>query len=226
MSLARKVVVIAAHPDDEVLGCGGAIVNHLEAGDEVSVIFLTDGVEGDKEQAQRRGDALRALSALQTNGDNACVPYFLDLPDQSLDLLAISTVADALAKAVSKFTDVRGVDIVYTHWIEDLNEDHVVAAKASLVVFRPSTASRASIYSYEVPSSSEWGARTFAPTMYVELSERCRTMKLQALAQYKSELRESTHPRSIRKIGAQMEMRGSAICTKYAEAFQVVRQII
>lgn len=218
-----KVLVVAAHPDDEVLGCGGAMARHAAAGHKVDIVFVADGESsrthaGQADVAVRRATARAAAAVLRCEE-----PRFLDLPDNRLDSLPLLEVVQRLERAVEQLKP----EIVYTHHAGDLNIDHEVATRAVLTAFRPVPGSTVrAIYGFEVLSSTGWNgdAPPFQPVHFADISP-VMDKKLEALACYAKELREYPHARSAQAIEALARMRGAIQGVAAAEAFVVYRQL-
>ncbi len=225
------VLVIAAHPDDEVLGCGGAMARHADAGDRVHVVFLADGVTArqDVPDLDALADALRrredgATAAARILG--AEPPVFHRLPDNRLDGVPLIDLAKLVEREIARI----GPDIVYTHHGGDLNVDHRLTHQAVLTACRPLPGARVRvIYAFEVLSGTEWGGVAtgggFTPTRFVDIASQLQR-KLDALACYDDEMRPFPHPRSKPAIEALVRLRGSASGLTAAEAFCVVREIV
>lgn len=226
MSQLDRVLVVAAHPDDEVLGCGGAIARHCDRGDVVDIVFLADGVASrpghDRaERARRRASADWAAQIL-----GARPPHFANLPDQELD--GIGTLA--IAKIIETYSRELQPTVVYTHHHGDLNVDHRLVSNATLTAFRPLPFSLVrTIYGFEVLSSSEWrfGApgEAFHPARFVDL-EKVLPRKLEALKAYAEEMRAFPHPRSYEAVKALSVLRGVQVGLCAAEAFTVYRDVV
>lgn len=212
----RNVLVVAAHPDDEVLGCGGTICRHVRAGDDVRVFLFTGG--RDKiESATRKAfnDAIRKLGA---RASIAC-----SYPDQNLMNERFTDLVGSLDDTLERIWT-WWPDIVYTHFGDDLNSDHRVVSEVVKVLFRPSTDRFVgAIYQFEIPSSTEWGREPFKPDYFVELDEDHLATKMEALQCYSFEMRASPYPRSLEIVKLRMRTRGSEIATRTAEAFQTYR---
>ncbi len=223
--MTQRVLVIAAHPDDEVLGCGGTLCCHTARGDDVAVMLLTNG-EGARAGASDENIAQRARAA-----ESACevigatLLSSQDFPDNGMDQVALidiirSIEADALRHAP---------DIVYTHCAYDLNRDHRIAREVALTIFRPQpSAPRPSIYAFQVPSSTGWqgaGAAQFTPAHFVDISAVV-DQKRQALACYDAEMRATPHVRSYEGIETRDRATGMLIGVPSAEAFVVERQFM
>lgn len=223
-----KVLVIAAHPDDEVLGCGGTIARHVAAGDSVSAMFMTDGVSA---RSEYNGGIAAIVRQQARNAACAILgvePALESLPtrthDNQLDALPLLKIVQAfeyIAKNVKP-------DIIYTHHGGDLNIDHRIVHQATMTAFRPQPGSTVkAIYAYEVPSSTEWASDTlpaFRPNHFVDVSGFME-QKIAALQAYEEELREFPHPRSVEAVKALAAWRGASVGLKAAEAFMTVRSI-
>lgn len=224
--MQKKIMVVAAHPDDEILGCGGTIARHVIEGDEVQVVFTSDGV-GSRETKEfknnlisRKKEAVRALKILNTRS-----PIFLDFPDNSMDSVPLLDVIKPLEKLISEFKP----KIIYTHHHGDLNIDHSITCKAVITASRPSPSNTVNeIYCFEVLSSTEIlqysHNKTFLPAMFVDISEHL-DIKMLALSEYSSELREFPQSRSIDSVRNLALVRGSSVGLMAAEAFSVLRII-
>jgi LmbE family N-acetylglucosaminyl deacetylase len=226
---ARRVLVCAAHPDDEVLGCGGAIARHSKAGDDVFIIFVSDGVlsrpkDADISAAELQQRQAAARRAAQTLG--AREPVFLGFPDQRLDTLALLDVTQALEGLLS---DVQP-NTIYTHHAGDLNSDHRIVTAAVLTATRPVPGQQVSaIFGYEVLSSTEWAfgstVESFHPNHFVSIQATLDD-KMRALRCYDYEMREFPHARSYDAVEALAKVRGAAVGEIAAEAFTTMRTII
>lgn len=219
------VLVVAAHSDDEVLGCGGALRRHVESGHRVAAVHLTDGVgsrrSGAREEVERRRKASERAAAV--------IGYEWvargDFPDNALDSVPLLEVVQFVEDVVAEVEP----QIVYTHHGGDLNVDHQVAFRAALTALRPQPgAPRPEIRSFEVPSSTEWGHRSltsdFSPNLFVDITAHWDT-KIEALECYREELRPPPHPRSVESIDALARTRGAAAGLERAEAFDIIRRV-
>lgn len=221
------VLVVAAHPDDEVLGCGGTLARHVEAGDSVTVMFLTDGVGarggGAEAEAACRAREASAHAALAILGVTHTI--FGNLPDNQIDSVPLLRVA----QAVEAVGETRRPDIVYTHHIGDLNVDHRLAHQAVLTAFRPQPErARPTILAFETASSTEWqspaAGLAFVPNWF-EPIEAQLARKLEALQAYAQEMRPWPHARSLTAVEHLARWRGATIGAAAAEAFMLVRRI-
>ncbi len=222
----KKILVIAPHADDEVLGCGGTIARHVEKGDQVFVIIGTNANEGAPELFSEdditsiREEALAAHRIL-----GITKTYFLNFPAPDLfnyPQYKISQELDKLNKEIRP-------DKVYLPHPGDIHNDHLVMFMSSLVALRPVSANVKEIYTYETQSETEWApaypSKVFFPTMFTVLNNIHMEKKRAAMACFKSQLRESPNPRSLKKITALAEYRGGIVNEEYAEAFYLIRKV-
>ncbi len=208
-----KILVVAAHPDDEVLGCGGTIARLADEGHDVYTLHMTRG-RGPK---QLRGIADSAPILSVAGGE------VFDLPDNRMDLRTIRTITVKLERA-----GINSYDRIYTHHPGDLNIDHQITARAVLTATRPQPGCKVKeIFAFEVPSSTEWNFGTsqpFVPNVYVDLGHYIHK-KLAALKCYESEMRDEPHPRSPLGVNNLAERRGFECGAVHAEAFMLLRGI-
>lgn len=211
----KKILIIAAHPDDEVLGCGGSIARFKREGKEIGLLMLTDG-EGSRLNSQKsiRQNALsRSVEVLGIDK-----VWSFDFPDNQLDTVSRLTIVKKLEVILQEYCP----DTVFTHSPVDLNQDHRIAAEVTAIATRsvPGTSVKNVLF-YEVPSSTEWGITTnFNALMYVELTEHDLNKKFDALNAYEAELRHAPHPRSPEYLRSKLMVRGSECGVAYAEAFE------
>ncbi|PCI42454.1 MAG: GlcNAc-PI de-N-acetylase [Rhodospirillaceae bacterium] len=226
--MAETVFVIAAHPDDEILGVGGTLARHARDGDDVHVFILAEGAtsrlaERDLGQSSGELSSLRMASIEAAKTIGSSTPHFADFPDNRMDSVDFLDIVKWLEAAIG---DVRPT-IVYTHHYGDLNVDHGLVHQAVLTAFRPlPDQPTPSIYTFETPSSTEWGVRSqpFVAQHYVNIADTL-DVKMAALAHYEMEMRAFPHPRSIEAIEALAKWRGAEIGVPAGEAFGVVRTI-
>jgi len=224
--MTRSVLVVAAHPDDELLGCGGTLARHSTEGDRVHILILATGALSRSMSTAADIDSLQVAARDAAAIIGAQSPRFGGFPDNCMDTIALLDVTRAI-EAVALDVD---PDIVYTHHAGDLNIDHRIAQGAVMTAFRPTPNSRCrEVYAFETPSSSEWSAPNFqtpfVPQRYVDVSSTFAT-KLDALSCYATELRPFPHPRSREAIRALAKLRGAHAGVAVAEAFSVLRQIV
>ncbi len=217
------VLVVVAHADDEVLGCGGTIARHAAMGDQVHVVFVADGVTA------RRGAGSKELGERQSATEKACAilgvgsTTFLGLPDNRLDSVPLLNVIQPIEEICAKLAP----QVVYTHHCGDLNVDHRITRDAVMTACRPLPgASVREILTFEVMSSTEWGggAAPFLPNLFMDIGAHLET-KMRALDAYKLEMRSFPHSRSLEHMRHLARHRGSSVGVEAAEAFMVVRLI-
>jgi LmbE family N-acetylglucosaminyl deacetylase len=221
----RSVLVVAAHPDDEALGCGGTLARLADAGARIEVLFLADGVSSRSgaavaESAARRDAARRACEILGTRP-----PAFEEFPDNRLDSVALLDVVQAIEKVLVHCQP----DTVFTHHAGDVNIDHRRVHDAVTAACRPQPGrSVRTLLSFEVPSATEWqlagSAPPFVPNWFTDISATL-SRKLAALDAYAAEMREWPHARSVRAIEHLARWRGATIGVEAAEAFVLGRHL-
>lgn len=214
----KRVLVIAAHPDDELLGCGGTVALHTLRGDHVTSIIVCEGesLRYEGQNIQQQSHIYKAAEILGVQDVRS-----LQFPDQKLEKYLLTDIIDPLLKIVR---EVRP-QIVYLQYGGDVNRDHKILFEASLVVTRPTEDSIEVVYAYDTASSTEWGyPRNFIPDTWVDISNTLET-KLQAMACYTSELREYPHPRSLQALENKARAWGNQCCLESAETFMTIRRI-
>jgi LmbE family N-acetylglucosaminyl deacetylase len=220
-----SVLVIAAHPDDEVLGCGGTLARHASRGDRVVTLFLADGASSRAGSGEREIGARREAASLAARRLGSAPPIFVAFPDNRMDSVPLLDIVQAI-EGVLRETEPR---IVYTHHGGDLNIDHRRVFEAALTACRPLPGhSVERLYAFEVPSASEWGGAAlgapFEPTRFVDIA-RWLDAKSAALDAYAGELRPPPHPRSPAAIESRQHWRGATAGMAAAEAFVVLREL-
>jgi LmbE family N-acetylglucosaminyl deacetylase len=222
--MSKHVLVVAAHADDEALGCGGTIARHVEAGDRVEVVFIADGVSARLGSADE--DLARRLQATENARQILGIgkTRFLGLPDNKLDSVPLLNIVQPLEAVIQEFLP----EVVYTHHYGDLNVDHRLTHQAVMTACRPlPSASVREILVFEVLSSTEWGgagAAAFVPNYFVDVSTTLDT-KLRALDAYSLEMREPPHTRSMAHVKSLAQHHGHCVGVEAAEAFMVIRRI-
>ena len=226
-SKTRSVLVIAAHPDDEVLGCGGTVARHAAAGDTVTALIVAEGATSrDAENQTSDVEALQSAARRAAAVLGADEPRFLGLPDNRLDTVPMLDIVRAIEETVAALCP----DVVYTHHPADLNVDHRIVAGAAMTACRPlPESSVSSIYAFETVSSTEWAPPSpedaFLPNRFVDIGD-VLDGKTAALGCYESEMRAFPHPRSIEAVTALAQWRGAAVGIEAAEAFMTLREIV
>ena len=220
-----SILVVAAHPDDEVLGCGGYIAARVKSGDEVVVTFLSDGVTSrDKNLGISEIEARRIAARSASNVLGVKDVSFGDFPDNKLDTSPLLEVIKSIEVVVERVRP----QIVLTHFGGDLNIDHRIVNQAVLTACRPTPKQGVKeILFFEVPSSTEWQVpiegEAFIPTWFEDISETLE-LKIKALTAYEHELREWPHPRSVKAVEHLAHWRGASCGVDAAEAFVLGRR--
>lgn len=223
-----RILAIAAHPDDEVLGCGATLSRLAGEGNEVYICILGEGVTSrykKREEAEKglmenlREKALRVRDLL-----GAKALFHFSLPDNRFDTLPLLDIVKMIEEVIGKLKP----QALFTHSACDLNIDHAVTHRAALTATRPQKAHPVKdIYTFEIPSSTEWAFGEFGdfrPNVFFDVKGTIE-VKTSALQIYESELREFPHPRSVEALKTIAKRWGSAIDADYAEAFHLVRSV-
>lgn len=212
-----RVLVVAAHPDDEVLGCGGTIARHVLLGDHVTVIFAGGG-----RNAAQSAAAAHAWMALDYKGFWFGAVAGKQMADQRFDEHTQRDIIEWVEQEIRALKP----EVVYTHHIGDRNLDHSLIADAVFTACRPlPNRSVRRLLSFEVPSSTEWG-EGFAPNVFVDISGEPHDNKMKALAAYRDEATPPwPHARSIGAVAARAIVRGTSVGLESAEAFMLIREI-
>jgi len=222
----KRVLVIAAHPDDEILGCGGLISKYQSRGVIFKIVFIGEGStcrfedplceEGLMAIRQRNSSAIKALNSLKIEDTE-----FNNLPCGRLDQIPIIIINKIIELAIKSFMP----DTVLTHSPYDANNDHKIVFSATIMATRPGAKNYVNtLMSYEVLSSSEWAyVDTFTPNYFEELTEKNVESKWQALSLYDTEIKSYPFPRSSEGVKALAMIRGMQSGFKFAEAFHLIR---
>ncbi len=220
----NKILIIAAHPDDEILGCGGLIAKFKKKS-KIQVVFLTNGVSSRSKKIDsinlRKKECLKLFKFLNLNK-----PFLFDFPDNKLDSVPLLSIVKKIESVIKKFKP----NLVLTHYENCLNIDHKVAYQATITACRPLKKYNFinQIVSFEVPSSTEWKIShksIFKPNIYIDISKEIKK-KIDYLKFYKSEMKLYPHSRSAKGIKTVASYRGIASGFNYAEAFLLVRKKI
>ncbi len=228
--MAHRVLVVAAHPDDEVLGCGGTILRHVAAGDRVRIMIMAEGLTSRdmSRNVDLRHDELSDLHKCAKQVANLLGAEKLricDFPDNRMDSVALLDVVKQVEAEIDEFMP----DIVYTHHAGDVNIDHFITHKAVVTACRPLPGNTVmQLYFFETLSSTEWQVPTcdtmFMPQLHVDVGDVIKK-KLEILHLYESEMRQYPHSRSYEAVELLAKTRGFIIGKKYAESFMIGREI-
>jgi len=221
MDQKKVVLVIAAHPDDEVIGAGGTIARHAADGDDVFIAVLTEGATvqfpGDEEKISlKREQSLKVAEML-----GAKDVFAGNFPDQRLDVtpvLEVNRFVEEVARRVRPH-------VIYTHHFADLNADHRVAYEAAAVAARPySLPSFESLLCYAVDTLTHAGQGSQRFNLYSDIGETLE-LKLKAMQVYETEVREYPHPRSLEALRYAALRNGAAVGLRAAEVFQSMLEV-
>lgn len=222
-----RVLIVAAHPDDEILGCGGTMARLAEDGAEILTLILGEGATS-RDDERDRDKRLSEISTLKQNikdanavvGCHSVLSY--DFPDNRFDSVPLLDIIKVIESVKKEFKPA----ILFTHYSDDMNIDHSITHRAVLTATRPMVDEIVKeVYAFEVLSSTEWKfPNTFSPDYFVSI-ESTLERKVQAMELYESELCDYPHPRSLKGIRLNAEYWGMRTGTKYSEAFKTIRRI-
>jgi len=223
--MKKKILVVAAHPDDEILGCGGTVARMVREGCEAYTLLLGEGKVARYEKLDK-ATRLKEVGTLRKEAKKANdiigvkKVYFLDFPDNNFDSVPLIDII----KSIEKIKNEVRPDIIFTNFGNDLNIDHKITFQAVITATRPVAGeSVKEIYSFEVLSSTEWSYPVkFSPDTFFDIS-RTVDVKLKAIQSYKSELRQYPHPRSAEGVEVLAKNWGMKTGSHHAEAFKAVR---
>lgn len=216
-----RVLVIAPHPDDEVIGCGGTILKSLERGDQVFLCVVTTACPpewDEKTIAIKKKERVKATELLGVKK-----AFFLDLPTTKLDTIPKNELNKKISDCVKRVKP----GAVFTSYWGDAHSDHRAVFDATVIATRPFNSPVKKVLCYEIPSTTYLTPdrkMIFSPNVFVDISKFLEK-KLRVMQVYKTELRKYPHPRSIRAMRAHARWRGAQIGTKAAEAFVLVRDV-
>lgn len=225
----NRVLVIAAHPDDEVLGVGSTVARHVKNGDVATCLILGEGQTSRFTEREAAGQGIieelhkdTLLAAKELGYESV---HFANLPDNRFDHVDLLDIVKIVEKEIREFQP----NMIYTHYAGDLNIDHQLTYRAVLTATRPiHPYTVKEIYTFETLSSTEWNftsdRRGFCPNVFHDIEDFFQN-KIKAMKHYKSELCEFPHPRSLRAMEIQAQRWGSVVGRNYVEAFELVRKV-
>ena len=223
------ILVVAAHPDDEVLGCGASMAKWSNAGIEVNVLIMAEGATS-RDKVRNREKRIDELSALAKSARSAgkilgvSSVQLLDFPDNRMDSVDRLEVIKAVEEHIKLLKPVT----VVTHHSGDLNIDHRIVHEAVVTACRPKPGNRVlRLLSFEINSSTEWqpdSVSSFQPNWFEDVSGSI-SRKLQALEAYSIEIRPWPHSRSLKAVEHLARWRGTTVGTEAAEAFMLLREV-
>ncbi len=225
-----KYLIIAAHPDDEILGCGGSMAKWSREGHDVHVLIMAEGATSrdlqrdiSSKKSELKELKFSAKAASEILGVKSI--DFFDHPDNRMDSIDLLDIVKSVEKKINTIEP----DVVVTHHIGDLNIDHQIIHRAVITACRPQPHQFVKlILSFEVASATEWQSSSanlnFVPNWFEDISTTL-DLKLNALEKYKSEMRDWPHSRSIKAVDHLAKWRGACSGTKAAEAFMLIRNL-
>jgi len=228
----KKILVVVAHPDDEILGLGATMNKLIKEQDcNVRAIILGEGITSRSDERNSQ----QWVKELKTHRQNIEVARnfigyesvgIYDFPDNRFDTVALLDIIKVIEKEKIEFEP----DIIFTHHGGDLNIDHQKTFEAVITATRPMEDEKVkAIISFETPSGTEWIAssepKKFTPNLFIEIKEDNLTAKIKAMESYQFEKRKYPHPRSPQALKILSQQRGLTVGKSYAEAFNIIRLI-
>lgn len=221
------ILVVAAHPDDEILGCGGTVARLANEGAKVYTLLLGQGIAArrdslDKKEYQEQIAKLKKCTHDANRVIGAQEVFSFDFPDNKFDTVALLDIIKTIEKIKNKIKP----NAIFTHYEKDLNIDHRITYEAVITATRPLPGEMVrEIYSFEVLSSTEWHyPLAFSPNTFFDIS-KSMNLKLEALGCYKTEVTDYPHPRSLEGVELNAKTWGMKVGVKFAEAFKCLRCI-
>ncbi|MFP3388644.1 PIG-L deacetylase family protein [Brevibacillus sp. SIMBA_040] len=216
--MTKRALVIASHPDDEILGSGGTIKKLINDGFEIVTVIVAKGRKEEEHHIQK-------FTSLANSHLGVGRVIFMQFPNLKLNTVPLHEITREIEKLLDTYTP----DIIFTHHYGDLNQDHQVTFQAVMTAARPLPGKKPiEILCFETVSSSEWTQNTqdklFKPTYFVDISDTIND-KLQALRHYDVEMRPYPHPRSYEGVQHLARVRGMTVGVEYAEAFEIIRRV-
>jgi LmbE family N-acetylglucosaminyl deacetylase len=214
----KTVLVIATHPDDEILGCGGTLARHVAEGDQVFSVIVCEG-----ESIRYSTQNVHQSDAIVNSGKVIGIKqnYHLRFPDQKLDTFSLIDVIVPLEKIVREIKP----QIVYIQFGGDINRDHKIVFEAALVALRPIESYIETILSYYTVGSTDWGyPRNFVPDTWINIVDYLE-IKQKAFACYISEVKDYPHPRSFQAVNNLAFYAGNQVSLEAAEAYVTIRRV-
>lgn len=222
-----KVLVVAAHPDDEVLGCCGTLLKRREGGDDISILILGEGItarfSNDNSVDRSNFNVLYSESKAVAKSIGVKKHTIMGFPDNKFDSVPLLDVV----RAVETIKNEVGPDIVFTHFRDDLNIDHKITFDAVITACRPQSSETVrEICCFETPSATEYNytKTKFSPNLFVDIGDYVEK-KIDVVSMYQSETKKYPHPRSLEYVKSLASVRGISVGVEYAEAFEIIRKI-
>lgn len=221
----KKILIIAAHPDDEVLGCFGTVAKLIKQGYEAYTLILSSG-KTSRGNVDKKELALLKKELKQANDLIGIKKVFTaNFPDNAFDSASLLEIV----KEIEKVKNEINPEIIFTHHFGDMNIDHQITHQAVLTATRPMGHECVkTVYSMEIPSSTEWNSydlqNAFIPNVFFEIEETI-DLKVESMSKYKSELRDYPHPRSLKHIKELAKVNGTKVGLNYSENFMLIRSV-
>ena len=227
--MPKTILIIAAHPDDEVLGCAGTIARFVRNGSTVHVIYLTDGVGARRQGVSAPNVELlarREAAKIATNILGVSSIDFGSFPDNRMDSLDLLDIVRYIEDKINDYSP----EMVITHHAGDLNIDHRLVNQATVTACRPQPGHLVkTLLFFEIPSSTEWQissvATTFVPNWFVDITSYVE-LRIQAIEAYTEEMRPWPHSRSLEAMEHLIRWRGASVGVEAAEAFMLGRTLL
>jgi LmbE family N-acetylglucosaminyl deacetylase len=218
-----RVLVIGAHPDDEILGAGGTLARHVNDGDAVHALVVADGATSRASDELMHTLEKDATRAAETIGFSSL--ELRSLPDQRLDTVPFIELTQLIESVLD---DIRP-HVVYTHFPGDVNTDHGLVARAAWTACRPYARPLLRRFAvFETPSSTEWAwpmnDSALQPNHFVDITGTL-DVKVAAMECYQTELRDYPHPRSSRSLRERAAYWGSQVGRLAVEPFRILRDV-
>ena len=223
----KKILIVATHQDDEVLGAGGFIAKMCAQGNYPRILILCTGNASRKNGFSDNGNE-KYKSALAYSQMSGLIPSVaerfvevLNFPDNNMSSVPLGDIADAIARKVKE----QSSTLILTHSASDLNRDHRITLEATLIATRPSKSTAREVISFEIPSSTEVAFSQyghFRPTIFEELIYENLVLKTVALESYETEIQSPPETRSFTYIVGLATVRGNNVNCYYAEALELI----
>lgn len=222
----KIILIVVAHPDDEVLGCFGTVSKMIKKGYDAYTLILSGGKTSRGKIDVKEIEDLRQEMLAANNLIGIKKVFQADFPDNAMDSVPLLEIV----KKIEEIKNLVKPAIIFTHHIGDMNIDHQITHKAVLTATRPMNDECVqTIYSMEIPSSTEWNSfnkeSIFVPNVFVDIADTI-DIKVKAMAIYNSELREYPHPRSLQYIKELAKTNGIKIGLQYCENFMLIRNVV
>ena len=234
-----NILIIVAHPDDEVLGMGGTILKHANKGDKVTIAYLTTGITARRSSNYQNASVYETNKSLKSQMKNqidelrkdvrkACKflkvkkTFFFNLPDNELDTIPLLKIIKIIKNLIKETKPER----IYTSHYGDLNIDHRIVSDATLTACKSIRFPVKEIMCFEILSSTEWAfPYQFKPNYFISIKDEL-DKKIKAMQAYKNEIKEFPHPRSVENIKNSAHRWGTVSGLYAAEAFELIRKLI